>query len=82
MAIKRGVDFYVKGYTTVSIGFPEGKIACQWCHLFLQYDRDFRRYRCALTYEWIIDPFHGIGRCCPLEIEDSKNQNINSKGDE
>ncbi len=66
---KNGVDYYTKGTVTVNVSFPEDKIACQWCPLFLRYEKDYTRYSCRLTHEWLLYPFTRVGELCPIVIE-------------
>lgn len=74
----RQVLYYTTGRADIPIHFPEDKVHCQWCSLFLRYEENFKRYSCRLTGEWILDPFHERGRLCPL-IFDSKGED--SHGD-
>lgn len=69
MAKSNGVDFYTKGQVVTEINFPNDDIACRWCHLYLRYEENFKRYSCKLTGEWIIDPIHCIGNRCPIVLE-------------
>ena len=69
MPIEQGVLYYTSGAATIYIHFPENKVVCQWCKLFLRYEENFKRYSCRLTDEWIIDPFRMRGERCPLEME-------------
>ena len=71
--MKNGVDYYTKGIAEITVNFPEDKIACKWCPLFLRYEKDYARYSCRLTGEWILDPLHSIGGQCPLKIESEGN---------
>lgn len=63
------VDYYAVGTADVSIYFPQGDVACHWCHLFLRYEEAYRRYSCRLTGEWILEPWNEIGQKCPLKIK-------------
>lgn len=68
MKTTNGVSYYLSGKTEICIYFPEGDISCRWCHLFLKYEENYKRYSCKLTHEWILDPFSGRGEECPLTI--------------
>lgn len=63
------VKWYETGLVTVPIHFPEGKRSCKYCWLFCRYERDFNRYSCKLTDEWLEDIERGVGKICPLEFK-------------
>jgi hypothetical protein len=68
------VTFYTTGKAEVTVHFPEDKVCCQYCPLYLRYEENFKRYSCRLTGEWIIDPFHEIGTGCPLTFDEVKKE--------
>lgn len=72
--VPNGVISYATGTVNVAVHFPNQKIQCQWCPLFLRYEDAFKRYSCRLTGEWIPDPFHQIGERCPLTFQDQKEE--------
>ena len=67
-----GVKWYQKSEASVPVYFPEGKKACKWCWIFCRYERDYNRYSCKLTNEWLLDVEQEIGKCCPLKFEEVK----------
>lgn len=74
--MKNGVSHYVTGTAQVTVHFPEGRVCCQWCPLFLRYEENFKRYSCRLTGEWIFNPFHGAGGRCPIHFEGGDKDEI------
>lgn len=64
-----GVSFYTKA--TVSIGFPEDDVCCQWCPLMTR-DPNLRDV-CGKTGEILLAPKHTIGMDCPLKFENKEN---------
>ena len=68
--MKDGVKWYETGTVNVSIHFPEGKRACKWCWLFCRFEKDFNRYSCKLTDEWLDDVEKKTGKACPLKFEE------------
>lgn len=69
-SIERGVSKYTNGKAMTTIYFPNGNNVCRWCHLFLKYEENYKRYSCRLTGEWILDPLNERGTNCPLKIEE------------
>ena len=67
--IDRGVSEYTRGEAAVTLYFPNGDTVCRWCHLFLKYEENYRRYSCRLTGEWILDPLNERGMNCPLQFQ-------------
>lgn len=63
-----GVNWYETGSVEVPVHFPEGKRACKYCWPFCRYERDYNRYSCKLTEEWLLDIDKGIGKACPLKF--------------
>lgn len=69
-----GVTHYAKARITIPVNFPNGKIACQYCKLFLRYEEAFKRYSCRLTEEWLLSPMTGVGERCPLEFTEKEEK--------
>lgn len=65
-----GVKWFEPASVTVPVYFPEGKRACKWCWLFCRFERDYNRYSCKLSNEWLDDIDHRIGKACPLQFEE------------
>jgi len=59
------VSYYTMARATVSIGFPEDRVCCQWCR-YLKQER--MRSCCQLTNEVLVYPESGVGNECPIEI--------------
>lgn len=72
--MKNGVENYAHGSVETTIHFPNGEIACKWCHLYCRYEEAFKRYSCKLTGEWIPDPAHCIGGNCPLTFKEVQDE--------
>lgn len=68
--LENGVRWYDKATIEVPVYFPEGKRACKWCWLFCRYEKDYNRYSCKLTSEWLLNPEKEIGQACPLKFEE------------
>lgn len=70
---KNGVRWYTTATATVKVGFPEGKVCCQWCR-FCKAETAMNRYKCLLTERMVYDPFYmGLPDGCPLSIDTDKN---------
>jgi hypothetical protein len=59
------VDYYTHGTVTLDVSFPEDKTVCQWCR-FCRNEDSLRRWKCLLTDEYIVYPFHSVGNECPI----------------
>ena len=59
----RGVSYYTKA--TVEIGFPEDRVACEYCPMLETYARN----QCRRTGEYLMD-IRARGYYCPLVIEE------------
>lgn len=71
-----GVSWFDTATAHVAVHFPEGKRACKWCYLFCKFERDYNRYSCKITGEWLEDIGRGIGRACPLEFGGCGNEHL------
>lgn len=63
------VDYYSKARVKLEIFFPEDKTVCQWCP-YCRNEDSLKRWKCLLTGEYLLYPFHGVGNSCPAELED------------
>ena len=72
--MKDGIGFYTKATATIDIHFPEDKTVCQYCP-YCRNEDSLKRWKCLITSEFLLYPFHTIGNACPfvIEKEDSKN---------
>lgn len=68
----RQVSEYAKGKVEITVCFPNCEVVCAHCGYFLDYEREFRRFRCKLTHEQILDPYNYIGADCPLVFTEDK----------
>lgn len=67
------VLWYSKGHATVKVSFPEDKIVCQWCP-FCRNEDSLRRWKCLLTGEYLVYPFHCVGNECPVIIDETRKE--------
>lgn len=66
MAFSRGVSYYTRA--VVEIGFPEGRVSCDFCPLMETYSRK----QCRRTGEYLADTRTAVGYYCPLIIQDDE----------
>jgi len=59
------VDYYSSRTAEITVSFPEDYIYCQYCD-HLQYEYQFKKYRCPFTRELILYPFDSVGDDCPF----------------
>jgi hypothetical protein len=68
----RGVRYYTKAELTMTIGFPEDDIRCQWCPM-LSWNDSLKIGRCRATDKVIYSPFW-LSPDCPLIFKESDNE--------
>lgn len=70
---RTGVSYYTKA--SAQIDFPEDDVCCTWCPLMTR-DPNLRDV-CGKTGEILLAPKHTIGFQCPLNFEQTKEEEIN-----
>lgn len=65
-----GTSEYIKA--SVDIYFETDHVACAYCPLLETY----ARAQCRRTGEYIVDTRYTVGRWCPLNIEEGKNEQV------
>lgn len=73
--MKSGVDWYAHGKIELKVYFPEGDICCRHCPLCLDERDGLKRWRCLYTGELIFSPYNGTGRRCPIQLDESEEEN-------
>ena len=63
------VLYYTKGHLSMDVSFPEDRTVCQWCP-FCRNEDSLRRWKCLLTGEYLVYPFHGVGNECPIIFDE------------
>lgn len=69
------VEFYTHAHGVVEVHFPEDKTVCQYCQ-FCRNEDSLKRWKCMLTGEYLLYPFHGRGNDCPLILEEKNNESL------
>lgn len=67
------VLWYTKGRLTLEVSFPEDRTVCQWCP-YCRNEDSLRRWKCLLTGEYLVYPFHSTGNECPIIFEQTKTE--------
>lgn len=72
MSGRKHVEYYTTGYAEIAVHFPENKIVCQWCP-YCRNEDSLRRWKCLLTGEYLVYPFHSLGNECPITFEEDQD---------
>lgn len=65
--LENGVLYYTKAKGEITVNFPEDKTICQWCP-YCRNEDSLKRWKCLITGEYLLHPFHSIGNKCPLKL--------------
>ena len=62
-----GVRYYTRAKGEIIVSFPEDRTVCQWCP-YCRNEDSLKRWKCLITWEYLVYPFDCIGDKCPLAL--------------